>query len=394
MKKSLTAPLFYLGTFLSSAGSLTFNLCLVAFMLGAGFPLFQVSLILGLQRFVPVLVMGIWGHATDRLNPRMTVIVLEVAAALSSFALLILWKGAETNYLSFLVVCVVRSVMSNFQTGSRGKIAKLLADGSYGSNAKHAIWQMKSTQGATLFAGIAGLFLIKFLTMKAAIVVDLVTFAINGVFMLAIQLEADERTVPMSSPSWRQKFHDLFKYNSQAATLDIMLAISIAGLMSFIARVSDGNPIWNAAFMTSYGLAVWAAGFLERSYAKNFSSVPFWIVLGGSYLFIGSSHGPSVWILGFMFLKDMSYWVILHRISGHIQADTPTRLVGAISSARFSIMVVILSVGEILVGAWAPSVSLLAESILRSSVALGVGFFLLNRSTLKIKTIVNERPAL
>jgi hypothetical protein len=39
-------------------GSLTFNLCLVAFMPQAGFDLSQISLILGLQRFVPVFVLG------------------------------------------------------------------------------------------------------------------------------------------------------------------------------------------------------------------------------------------------------------------------------------------------------------------------------------------------
>jgi len=396
MKQNLGAPLFYLGTFLSSVGSLAFNLCLVVFMLQAGFPLFEVSLIIGLQRFVPVFVMGVWGHLTDRLNPRLTVVTLEIAAATASLALLKIWDGANTNYILFLAVCVARAVMVNFQTGSRGKIAKILSDGSYGSNAKHAIWQMKSTQGATLFAGIAGLFLIKFLSMKSAIIVDLVTFLVNGLILFAIEFESEKSVNVDQSLGWKQKFHDLFKYNPQAAALDIMLAISIGGLMSFMARVSDGNHIWNAIFMTSYGLSVWIAGFLERSYAKKFSSIPFWLVLGGSYLIIGASHGPTMWVLAFMFLKDISYWVILHRISGHIQADTPTNLMGAVSSARFSIMVTILAMAEILVGAWAPVVPLWAETSLRAAVAVGVGLYLLNinRGVLKVKEVVNDRPAL
>jgi hypothetical protein len=363
-------------------------------MLQAGFPLFKVSLILGLQRFLPVFILGLWGHFTDRLNPRRTVIALEISAAILSVVLLRLWNGAATDYLAFLMVCVTRAVMTNFQTGSRGKITKILADGTYGSNAKHAIWQMKSTQGATLFAGVMGLFLIKYLTMKTAIIVDLLTFVINGLFLLTIHFESEEKGNEGTNLGWREKFHDLFKYNPQAAPLDIMLAFSICGLMSFMARVAGGNHIWNAIFLTSYGVAVWVSGFLERSYAKKFSSIPFWIVLGISYLAIGGIQGPSLLLLLFMFIKDISYWIILHRISGHIQADTPTSLMGAVSSARFSIMIVILSIGEILVGAWAPYVPLWTESVLRSCVALGVGIYLLSKQTSRLKAVISDRPAL
>ena len=74
------AVLFYLGQFLSAMGSLTFNLCLLAFMPRAGFSLAQISLILGLQRFLPVFVMGVWGHLTDSFSPKLTVAALEIAA--------------------------------------------------------------------------------------------------------------------------------------------------------------------------------------------------------------------------------------------------------------------------------------------------------------------------
>jgi hypothetical protein len=394
MNKTLSVPLFYTGTFLSSVGGLTFSVCLIAFMLQAGFPLLQVSLILGLQRFIPVLVTGIWGHITDRLNPRLTVVVLEILAALCSFILFHLWRGANTHYIPLLAICALRSIAMNFQTGSRCKIAKMLADGSYGSNAKHAIWQMKSTQGATLFAGLIGVFLIKYLTMKVAIVIDLLTFALNGIVLLNITFEDEAAPDEGKQLGWKQQFYDLYKYNPQAAILDALLALSIAGLMSFMARVADGNQVWNAVFMTSYGLSVWIAGFLERSFAKKFSSIPFWIVLAGTYVVIGNSHGPGAWVLSFMFLKDISYWIILHRISGHIQADTPKALMGGVSSARFSIMVVILSIGEVIVGAWAPSVSLWTESSLRACVALSVGLYLLNRGVFKVKAVAHDRPAL
>ena len=177
------AFLFYLGQFLSSMGSLAFSLCLVAFMPKAGFDLAQISLILGLQRFIPVLILGAWGHLADQFSAKKTVVVLEVLAGIVSLLLLWTWNETQTNYILFLGLCVLRAVLVNFQTGSRVKISKLLSDGSYDSNAKHAIWQMKSSQGATLFAGLIGLVLIQYLSLKVAILVDFATFLVNGLIV-------------------------------------------------------------------------------------------------------------------------------------------------------------------------------------------------------------------
>jgi hypothetical protein len=387
-----SAFLFYLGQFLSSMGSLTFNLCLVAFMPQAGFDLAQISLILGLQRFIPVFIMGIWGHLTDTLNAKMTVVVLEILAGFLSISLLLIWDDANTNYIAFLTVCILRAILVNFQTGSRVKLSKLLSDGSYQSNAKHAIWQMKATQGATLFAGLVGLVLIKFLSLKTAIILDFISFLANGLIILFIPGDIKNEKNISQNISWKQKFSDHFKYNKQAAILDIALAISIGGLISFFARVSGSDHIWNALFLTSYGLSVWIAGFLERSFAKKFSSTPFWLLMSVSFILLGKFGGPNLESLILMFVKDISYWIILHRISGHIQNDTPVHSIGSVSSARFAIMVIILSIGEILVGAWSSVVPLWLESLMRALVALSIGLGLMMSKT-KVG-VESDRPAL
>jgi hypothetical protein len=373
-------------------GSLTFNLCLVAFMPQAGFDLAQISLILGLQRFIPVFIMGIWGHLTDTLNAKMTVVVLEILAGFLSISLLLIWDDANTNYIAFLTVCILRAILVNFQTGSRVKLSKLLSDGSYQSNAKHAIWQMKATQGATLFAGLVGLVLIKFLSLKTAIILDFISFLANGLIILFIPGDIKNEKNISQNISWKQKFSDHFKYNKQAAILDIALAISIGGLISFFARVSGSDHIWNALFLTSYGLSVWIAGFLERSFAKKFSSTPFWLLMSVSFILLGKFGGPNLESLILMFVKDISYWIILHRISGHIQNDTPVHSIGSVSSARFAIMVIILSIGEILVGAWSSVVPLWLESLMRALVALSIGLGLMMSKT-KVG-VESDRPAL
>ena len=75
---------FYSGTLLSSIGSFAFNICLIAFMTKAAYGLFEISLILGLQRLIPLLITGLTGHLTDRIAPRLNVVLSEFIAAITT----------------------------------------------------------------------------------------------------------------------------------------------------------------------------------------------------------------------------------------------------------------------------------------------------------------------
>lgn len=380
---SWIAPAFYFGTLVSSVGSLTFNLCMIAFMLKAGFGLGQATLILGLQRLIPAVVVGIWGHFTDRLPPRPTVVFIEIVAALLSGLLLFLWQGAETVYALFAGVSILRATIASFQAGSRVKITKLLAEDTYASNSKHAIWFNKATQGATLFSGLTAVAFIKFLNFESAIIFDAATFILSGLIIYFLPLENKSEAVPPST-SWSQKFSDYFKYNTTAAKLDLLLAISMMGTVAFQARVAGTDQSWAALFSAGYGVAVWSAGFLEKSWATKIPSSPFWILLGVGYLLIGS-YGHASWVaVGLFFLKDLAYWMVLHRISGHIQTDTPTSHIGGVTSARMTLMILILSIGEILVGAWSQVVPLWLETVIRCALVFAVGGYLLANKRIQV----------
>ena len=94
-KTSAIAPFFYFGTLISSVGSFAFNIALIAFMLRNGFHLGDASIIIALQRFLPVLINGAWGHLTDNFSPCLTISIAEGLAALSSIALIMIWKNAS-----------------------------------------------------------------------------------------------------------------------------------------------------------------------------------------------------------------------------------------------------------------------------------------------------------
>ena len=261
-----SAILFYSGTLISSIGSYVFNICLIAFMAKAGFDLFHVSLILGLQRLVPILITGVLGQYTDRVSPRQAVVALELGAAVASFGTLWAWKQGVGGYAFLLVFTLLKSSFAAFQLGSRAKLTKLLAGPSYQSNSRHAIWFNKTTQGATLFAGLAAWPIISHSNLTVAIWLDLVTFIINGalVWISTIQEEpVGESEQPRNSVF--AKFADLYRYNGRAARLDLLLAVCMMGTTSLMSRFAGDDKLWVAALMGGYGLSVWLSGFIEAS---------------------------------------------------------------------------------------------------------------------------------
>lgn len=393
IKSTSIAPLFYFGTLISSIGSFAFNVALIAFMIRNGFHLGEASLIIALQRFLPVLVNGAWGHLTDSFPPCTTVAIAEGIAALTSVGLILIWSGASTNYGILATLCVVRAIVVAFQVGSRSKITKFLSDETFVSNSRNAIWLNKATQGATLFGGLAGWVIIHYFSFQTAIIFDAVTFLING--LIAFMIPNLDNYAKLSSSiviGWHQKFNDLFKFNQRSATLDILLMIPMMGTVAYMARLAGTDQSWIGTYMAGYGLAVWTSGYLERGITSKISSFPYWIILGSCFLLLGKFHNPGILTLGILFLKDLSFWTIFHRISGHIQMDTPSSRMGSVMSARNCIMTGILTSGEVLVGAWSNVVPISTEAWIRGIMALSVGIYLF--SIRVQKSVLSDRPAL
>lgn len=385
--KSQIASWFYLGTLLSSIGSFTFNICLVAFMTQGGFDLFHISLILGLQRLVPIVVAGVFGHITDELSPRLTIVAAELGAAAASFGILWAWSIGKNGYWLLLGFSLIKACIVAFQTGSKAKVTKMFADSSYASNANHAIWFNKATQGATLFAGLCSWPIIKYSSFETAIWFDLATFTLNGlvVYMLPIAEPAKEGIAALAA-SILSKFRDFYHYNERAAVLDLLLAISMMGTTSFTARLVGNDQKWMALLIGIYGVAVWCAGYIERSNVLSHRTLSLWIGLGGSYLLLGFFPGMGWLTVGFAFAKDTFYWLLFHRISSHIQMDTPQEKMGAVTSARFTQMVLVLAIGELLVGYWSKMMPVLGDGMWRAAFcALILGLLSLPRFQPKAK---------
>ena len=220
-------------------------------------------------------------------------------------------------------------------------------------------------------------------TPPAAIIFDFVTFVVNGLIVFLLPRLANtifladtaevSRAASEVRERWFEKFRDYFRSNRQLMYADIALFVVTGGLIAYGARIAGNQPGWAGLFVAAYGLAVWVAGFMERSVTSKFTTTPYWIGIAVSYLIMGQAEKATMFIVGVSFVKDFCFWVIFHRVSARLQMRTPIRKMGSVTSAR-SVLIVVISAGaEILVGAWSNVVSLPLESAVRAVIAIGVG---------------------
>ena len=231
-------------------------------MLKDGHELFYASLIIGLSRLIPVAISTLWGQLADQLPPRPTVVISELLAAAMSLGILFSWNYGKDAYWILLFFCVMKVSISTFQGGSRAKITKYFSDSSYASNSKNAIWYNKVTQGATLFAGLFAWIIIKYFSFKVAVIADMISFIINGIFIFVATVDDKTESEKNEREPFYKKFFDFYRYNPRAATLDLFLCFSMMGTVSFMARLAGQDQKWNALFMAGYGFAVWFAGII------------------------------------------------------------------------------------------------------------------------------------
>jgi MFS family permease len=264
-----SAAKFYMGTLLSSVGSMTFTVSLLAFMLKENFSLFQASLILGASRLIPILISKILGGKADEYSPKTVVLVTEIGTALSSIGILFSWLQGKDSYWLLFLFSVTRAMLMSFQNGSKSRVAREFADENYKSQSRHAIWLNKVTQGATLFAGILGWVAFRFLNFKTVIIFDAITFIINGIILFNLSMHS-EPTQSTNKASIFKKFHDLYKFNPRAATLYLVLALVIMGTSSFTARLSGTHQELISLLLISYGLSVMS--FVKQRILQNLES--------------------------------------------------------------------------------------------------------------------------
>lgn len=365
---------FYFGTFISSLGSQTFSIGLIAFMKAAGYSLWRIGFVIGAMQAANIFVTLLWGETADRLPPKKVVIWTELASIL--IAPLLAWSWAKgPDYFSWLLfAAVLRASILAVQAPGKNKIAKILSKHDSGSNAKRAIWLNKVSYGAIFFAAGLSWLAINFSQFLYVILFDAITFFINGLILLfCLQVPPNATS---TGTRILKKFSDLYRYCGRFALADLLLTVALCGGNVFIVRFAGEKEEWIPIYLASYGLAIWTTGFLQRIKWVQRQHALFWVGLAASFFLLANHPGEGVVTLLCLLISDHFYWLLYHKYSAQIQVDTPLEHMAAVSSARTVQMLAVIAIGEFAVGAWSGEVSVYWEAIWRGLFSLIVALFI------------------
>jgi hypothetical protein len=373
------ARLYYFAVLLSSIGSLTFTISLVVFLAAGGPGAAFVGALIGAVRLAPIFVNLVFGDIGDHAPARRVVLLSELIAAILTLAMLATWRAGEQAFIWFAALCVLRGAVAATQQGSRAKISKLLSDGTFKSDSRHAMLLNKMTQGATIFAALAGWLVYRYGSLETAILIDATTFLIGGLVILLIPKSVDTISTPVNRGRGliTDKFANLYHFAPRAARLDLLLAFVSCGAAMFAGRLAASEPIWAAAIMGVYGAAVWVGGTIEAGIGRYIPESVAWLLLGAT-LFGATllSETNLVWTVAVIFIKDIVKWILFHRYSAEIQHKIPAQRIASAYSTRMFQISAVAAAGEMLVG-WASTwLPLTYDGLLRGGVCAVVALYL------------------
>lgn len=359
---------FFSGTLLSSIGSMTCTVALVAYLLQIGQGLETVGAILGLSRIASAITSMAVAKLSDTWSPRAFVLGAETAAALMTVAMFATLPAQGEPVLAFGLAYAIRTCIVGAQAGARGKLSKTLSDGTQAGDSKSAAWLNITTQGSTIFAGLASWLAIETIDFRWILLFDALTFIICGLLIATIPVITADGGTPGMEPKPFQGLRSLYRHGRTAAVLDLLLAMVLAGTSTLDARLAEGSPKLLAGFLIAYGAAVWLAGPLaQRSWVQRWASL-LWLGLGASFVALTALPGFGGLTLSLAFAKDLFYWLLLHHVSGQILHRIPASESGGAHAARMAVMVITISAGDYFVGALAQVVPLALEGIWRGAV--------------------------
>jgi MFS family permease len=344
IKKQNQFP-FLIGAFISSLGSQTFMISLIAFMKAANYTLWQIGLIIGSMQFANMIINLLLGDTADRISPRKLVLWTEISAAITAGLLAWTWTKGPAYFDYFLILAVLRASVLAVQGPGKNKIAKLLSDGSYSSNSRLAVWMNKVNYGTIFFAAGFAWLAVSFLQFPPIIMFDATTFLINGIIIWRY-LKVPLTTFANSRFRFIDKFVYFYKYCQKTAFFDLFLTISLCGGNVFIVRFIGSEELWIPIFLASYGLAIWTTGYLQRIKWVQQQHTLFWTGLAVSFFLLSKYPEQGMSTLLCFMLNNHFYWLLYHKYSAQIQAATPAEHMAAVSSARTVQMLLIIAIGE------------------------------------------------
>lgn len=350
MPRNLSTAFFYLGTFITSFGSLLFVMAIPAFFLKAGYTPETIGLAIGIHRFSGIAASAWFSPSIDRLNSRRVIFFTEFLAAFSSLGLIAAWRYREAvGVFPFLIFVGIRALIMGVQSSSRSRLIKLLSSENQDREASFAIWLNKATQGAHVLSALVAIPLVASGNLFVAIAIDGASFLVGGYAALMLpDLDSGEKHAGQPSNIVRSIIA-LAKMHRFVFLQDQFLALAVSGTILLMVKLSGGDSGRVIYFNVLFGICIWVSSVFAHNVNLRSHTVAYWLTLFLGYLLLTVSH-QTVWCYGAYVLTYMSYWILYHKYTVEIQTKTPKELIGATMAARGLAMAVTLSVGELLGG--------------------------------------------
>lgn len=339
---------FYLGTFLSSVGSLLLVMTIPAFFIANAIPATSIALSIGIHRFSGIAAAIWFGPTIDHFNAKKVILVTELVAAIATAGLWFGWQTQPTYGLGlFWASLGLRALALGAQTASRNRLVKVLADSNETKEASYVIWLTKATQGAHVISALVALGMLSTGNLGLAILFDGFTFLLSGaaVWMLPVNPQASPKTQKRNLLS---AFADFVRQHRDLVWQDGLLAVSVTGTILLMVKLSQSNPRHLIFLNLIFGACIWLSSIVaHRSQLRQHKNF-YWSLLAAGFACLAMFSGNFLAVLASFFLAYMAYWILYHIYTVDIQTKTPLEMIGGVVAARTVFVAVILSLGELL----------------------------------------------
>lgn len=373
---------FLIGLFISSLGSTSFLISILTFLPNFGVKTAVVGLIVGASRITSVFTNFLFGPIGDRINSKKLVIVCEVGAMICSILIYKLsFELSNSNYLVFILFIGLRSFFTGLQQSSIQKIGKqfdesLLLNGSFAKKLNQV------TFGSIFFATILNLVAAKMATFQIIIIIDAISFLINGIILSLSAVNATsfeslfnfEKRNLMKTWRLNKKY---FSLNQDLYVQDILLALVMMGANTLNVLMLSTNVTLIPFASGIFGLSVWLAPIVDKKLSPKQTLC--WFTLSASIALQILFIYEPVYVLCLSFIRNLSYWLIFNHASMLIMQNSAKEHFASISSGRNVSINLIGAVGEFWTGL--QYLALLFELAWRSLLAMG-GYLFYNRRRL------------
>lgn len=344
---------FLFGLFVSAIGSNAFVLTMLNILKVNGMELGFLGLFVALSRFTGFLTQTIFGKIGDQISPKLVVAVSEVGAAVSSAALFFNIDNSGMMIHSkfiFLFFGTIRLFFMSLQLSSIQKIAKNFD--SQLSLRGNPVIHLSLVSNLALF--IMGVFTFLFfdeINLKKILILDTVTFLLNGLFIFfSPKLIIFDRKI-ITSP-FRFSVSEYFKNDKQLFFYDMFLSLALFGANVLNLKLLSDHINWVPILTTSFGLAGVLASTKFFSAIAWYNKKLIWVILAASVLLQGVFFNQVYLVILFSIIRNFSYWLLLNSIGREFMQRNSLEDYASLSSSRQASITGILSTGEFLTGSF------------------------------------------